>query len=230
MMLKDFRCLRISCAYRSHELMNYTRSLPVYKLCTFSSSLHYSTAFSLDGVAPSQMVCVSASVNLPLHSKVQKFSSGTGSPGWSWKKDRKTVVVVWFSTAFGSMSQIIWLDSRTEHILILPFNGHFFRGSAGSPLVPPLTPVRGSSISVKALNGTHSWSADSFLFLSEGTALLLSEWLFLLFAARLPRHASDCSLVVQYCWSSSRHLHGEKKAVTLTSVLASSFLHLPPYC
>jgi len=37
---------------------------------------------------------VSASVNLPLHHKVQKFSSGTGSPGWSRKKGRKTVVVV----------------------------------------------------------------------------------------------------------------------------------------
>jgi len=33
-----------------------------------------------DGVAPSRMVYVSASVNLPLHIKVQKFSSGTGSP------------------------------------------------------------------------------------------------------------------------------------------------------
>jgi len=32
-------------------------------------------------VAPSRMVGVSASVNLPLHHKVQKFSSGTGS---SW--------------------------------------------------------------------------------------------------------------------------------------------------
>jgi len=39
------------------------------------------------------MVGVSASVNLPMHHKVQKFSSGTGSPGWSWKKGRKTVVV-----------------------------------------------------------------------------------------------------------------------------------------
>jgi len=36
-----------------------------------------------------------ASVNLPLYHKVQKFSSGTGSPGWSPKKGRKTVVVVW---------------------------------------------------------------------------------------------------------------------------------------
>ena len=38
---------------------------------------------SPDGVAPSRMVSVSASVNLALHHKVQKFSSGTGSPGWS---------------------------------------------------------------------------------------------------------------------------------------------------
>jgi len=39
------------------------------------------------------MVSVSASVNPPLHHKVQKFSSGTGSPGWSRKKGHKTVVV-----------------------------------------------------------------------------------------------------------------------------------------
>ena len=45
---------------------------------------------SPDGVAPRRMVGVSASVNLPLHHKVQKFSPGAGSPGWS----RKTVVVV----------------------------------------------------------------------------------------------------------------------------------------
>jgi len=49
---------------------------------------------SPDGVAPSLMIGVSASVNLPLHHKVQKFSSGTGSPGWSWKKGCKMVVVV----------------------------------------------------------------------------------------------------------------------------------------
>jgi len=49
---------------------------------------------SPDGVAPSRTVSVSASVNLPFHHKVQKFSSGSGSPGWSRKKGRKTVVVV----------------------------------------------------------------------------------------------------------------------------------------
>jgi len=50
---------------------------------------------SLDGVAPSRMVSVSASANLPLHHKVQKFSSGTSSPGWSRKKGHKMVVVWW---------------------------------------------------------------------------------------------------------------------------------------
>ena len=49
---------------------------------------------SPDGVAPSRMVSVSASVNLPLHHKVQKFSSGTGSPWCSRKKGCKTVVAV----------------------------------------------------------------------------------------------------------------------------------------
>jgi len=37
--------------------------------------------------------------NLPLHHNVQKFSSGTGSPGWSWKKGRK-MVVVWCRKSF----------------------------------------------------------------------------------------------------------------------------------
>jgi len=49
------------------------------------------------------MVGVSASVNLPLHHKAQKFSSGslgTGSPGWSRKKGCKTVVVWWYENVF----------------------------------------------------------------------------------------------------------------------------------
>ena len=49
---------------------------------------------SLDGVAPSWTVGVSASVNLPWHHKVQEFSSCTSSPGWSRKKGRKVVVCV----------------------------------------------------------------------------------------------------------------------------------------
>jgi len=51
-----------------------------------------------------RMVGVSASVNLPLRHKVQKLFSGTGSPGWSWKKGRKTVVVVvwWYGDSAGN--------------------------------------------------------------------------------------------------------------------------------
>ena len=48
---------------------------------------------SPDGVVPSWTVSVSDSVNLPLHHKVQKFSSGTGSPRCSRKQGRKSVVV-----------------------------------------------------------------------------------------------------------------------------------------
>jgi len=56
---------------------------------------------SPDGhLAPSQIVCVFASVNLPLHHKVQNFSSGTGSPWWSRKKGRK-MVVVWCGETLG---------------------------------------------------------------------------------------------------------------------------------
>ena len=47
------------------------------------------------GVAPSRMVSVSASVYLPLHHEVQKFSSGTGSPGWSRKKGPRRLCVRW---------------------------------------------------------------------------------------------------------------------------------------
>jgi len=48
-----------------------------------------------DEVAPSRMVGVSASVNLPLHHKVQKFSSGTGSLGDPGKRAVKRLWVVW---------------------------------------------------------------------------------------------------------------------------------------
>jgi len=63
---------------------------------------------SLDGVAPSRMVSVSASVNLALHHKVLKFSSGTGSSGWSWKKGRKMVVCVCLPLPYNA-SYLSWL-------------------------------------------------------------------------------------------------------------------------
>jgi len=72
---------------------------------------------SPDGVAPSRMVGVSASVNLPLHHKVQKFFLGTGSPGWSRKQGRKTVVVwcVGISWQRWSVWPHLWKANRSHH-------------------------------------------------------------------------------------------------------------------
>jgi len=56
------------------------------------------------------MVCVSASVNLPLHHKVQKFSSGTGLSGWSQEKGRKTVMCVCvYDDKDDSNAWLLWL-------------------------------------------------------------------------------------------------------------------------
>ena len=64
---------------------------------------------SPDGVAPSRMVGVSASVSLPLYHKVQKFYSGTGSPRWSLKKGRKPVVVWWSAVVFGNTLSVVYM-------------------------------------------------------------------------------------------------------------------------
>jgi len=69
---------------------------------------------SPDGVAPSRMVAVSASVNLPLHHEVQKFSSGTGSPSWLRKKGCKVVVVV-VSACVGCVHASCSHDSFCHH-------------------------------------------------------------------------------------------------------------------
>ena len=75
---------------------------------------------SPDGVAPSRMFSVSASVNasvnLPLHRKVQKFYSGTGSPGWSRKKGRENgcvcVCVCVCVIKLAAMWHWNWIDSK----------------------------------------------------------------------------------------------------------------------
>ena len=69
---------------------------------------------SPDGVAPNRMVGVSESLNLRLHHKVQKFSSGTGSHRWSQKKGHKTVVVVVLE---GAQKQA-WGDGGGGHWLV----------------------------------------------------------------------------------------------------------------
>jgi len=62
---------------------------------------------SPDGVVPSRMVSGFASVNLPLHHEVQKFSSGTGSPRWSRRKGRKTGVCVCVQDEYSHTPQVI---------------------------------------------------------------------------------------------------------------------------
>ena len=52
---------------------------------------------SRDGVAPSRMVSVSASVNLSSHCEVQKFSSGTAHPGGPGKRAVKRLWWWWFT-------------------------------------------------------------------------------------------------------------------------------------
>jgi len=64
---------------------------------------------------------VSASVNLPLHHKVQKFSSGSVSPGWSRKKGHKMVVVSWHefmwikNVHFGTDNTAVFLYCEAFH-------------------------------------------------------------------------------------------------------------------
>jgi len=61
---------------------------------------------SPDGVAPIWMVSVSASVDVSLYHKFQKFSSGSSSPGWSQKKGRKTVECVYVCVCVYYSSQL----------------------------------------------------------------------------------------------------------------------------
>jgi len=79
---------------------------------------------SPDGVAPSWMVGVSASVNLPLHHKVQKFSSGTGSPRWSRKKGCKTVVW-WCGVCFGTSASLKVVGSQLTLVIKLAVGCHY---------------------------------------------------------------------------------------------------------
>jgi len=79
---------------------------------------------SPDGVAPSWVVGVSASVNLPLHHKVQEFSSGTGSLGLSRKNSCKrvvVVVVVEILTLFVRCTAVVSKNCNFELICILMY-------------------------------------------------------------------------------------------------------------
>jgi len=92
-MKKLFKLVRVHISQKMHILgrIRFAKSMSGFRLAAMVEV----GSGSPDGVAPIRMVSVSASVSLPLHHKVQKFSSGTGSPRWSQKKGRKTVVWLW---------------------------------------------------------------------------------------------------------------------------------------
>ena len=62
---------------------------------------------------------MSASINVPLHHKVHKFSSGTGSPGWSQKKGRKTVVCVCISRRSRKAAELCDASTHTTHVPLI---------------------------------------------------------------------------------------------------------------
>jgi len=67
-------------------------------------------------------VCLPVLINLPLQHKVQKFSSGTGSPGWSRKKGRKMAVVV-----VSKYQHVVINEQRCSLLLwyVIPAQRHF---------------------------------------------------------------------------------------------------------
>jgi len=69
---------------------------------------------------------VSASVNLPLHHKVQKFSSGTGSPRWSRKR---AVKWLWYWCQEEHLARVALgkshLTDCTPGVLEWAFHGEF---------------------------------------------------------------------------------------------------------
>jgi len=77
---------------------------------------------SPDGVAFSQMVGVSASLNLPLHHKVQKFCSGTGSPRWSRKKGSKMAAVWWWYLPHTGLQKIYIKAKNIQEKLTVMLN------------------------------------------------------------------------------------------------------------
>jgi len=79
MTLERFASLHLSQKYFITTL-HYIYATAIYAVYAMGGWWRWALV-SPDGVAPSRMVGVFASLNLPLHHKVQKFSSGTGSPG-----------------------------------------------------------------------------------------------------------------------------------------------------
>jgi len=76
------------------------------------------TLLNPDGVAPSRMVSVSASVNLPLHHKVHRFSSGKAHPGGPGKRAVKWLcggMTIPWETRKNRMNQLLVYANCSWH-------------------------------------------------------------------------------------------------------------------
>jgi len=82
--------------------------------------------------------------------KVQKYSSGTGSPGWSWKKGRKTVVCVCVCTAGDGVASwpgdLVCVECEEEN---RPFSGQQHQTQFG------LNPAVTTTIHLEQHEGDH---------------------------------------------------------------------------
>ena len=121
---------------------------------------------------PSLVVCVSASVNLPLHHKVQKFSSGTGSPGWSRQKGHKTVVVcdVHFSECLLGDPK----SAGSSFVHFLPMLHQRTSSISGSCFCTcPMSPNHVRALQeIKCIDLSHAESSSGHIFSSYITGLL----------------------------------------------------------
>ena len=106
----------------------------------FGRSVFCSSFVSPAGVASSRMVVVSASVGLSLHHKVQKFSFGTDSTGWSRKRAVKRIwcglcfVVLYRKTHYLKAGKCDSLQRVFATLLIITHGRRRFKTLAVDPL------------------------------------------------------------------------------------------------
>jgi len=116
---------------------------------------------------------VSASNNLPLHHEVQKFSSGTGSPGWSRKR---AVKWLWWCCGRLSWPAVSFWAHVTREYCILSYhicrNDHLqFAVTKKNRVAIKLENLEYSGISLNVENSWNSVQPQGKLTLCSGCSL-----------------------------------------------------------
>ena len=148
------------------------------------------------------MVGVSASVNLPLHHKVQKFSSGTGSPEWSRKKGRKTVVVcvLWYYyiAAFQWLSTAVTVSEKIDSCITATVVLIFYATGIWCWCVDLMI----CNIKVVQLQQRQHLYVNWVLVLSVDVLMLVDDWCLNtnMSAVNAPNHIGKSSLLEEACF------------------------------